>query len=700
LPERVDPKTDPQTKPDAEVDRKRIAFWESEFARAETKKAPRTAIITECRRHYRGEHHGANSKQARPGGGDQDGKRPLVAIDQIFSTTEQCVALMTDQRPGVAAYPREQAAMERCELVSARLDYDQDQAGLQTKAPLIARTMFIEGLALARPSWDFAKDWPYGGPDLSVIPWENGFFDPDGRDWHNLSDYRWIGEKEWMPLWRIRSECPVTSRGMEGDKPGGPWQRVTQAATTILDRITGHEGEGAEGEKGGPGAYVYRVWHADVPEGEEIADWTPPTTPDGLKRPISKRYLVFTAERILEDKPWGPDFPHACFANYIGTDPDRDYWPMGDVEFLISPNRILNVLASRGKAWAMMVPRSTVIYNVDAVNKKDISNLEAIQIGVTGEDFDRVIKWVPGADLSPGFFSLWEMMVSVFEQTSGIREVLMGRAPEAGNSGVAFERLQTFALARIREKMTNFNAGLIRIGYRLLEIDARHVLQPRPLRVKGQTQVAGLDGTTMKTMPFAFATVGPELYYLPLRPGDTLQPDPETNIVMSVPSPEVVAMFAEAMTPEAMAADPGMEPPKAEPAPTISYEIQLEATSLAGSRQEKREDMKALVELGGALGQPLVDAEAVYDAFDFAGGASIQQRIQQAQMAQQAAMAQQEAVVAANAAKTEGRAADAAHGRQLQRDGAQIEGRLAQSAVRGMGRGGQAARPARGRGTA
>jgi hypothetical protein len=656
----------PRSATDPQREAKRIAFWESELARAEDRKKARTVIIEACRRHYRGEHHGSNSKQAIPGSVDQNSKRPLVGIDQIFSTTEQCVALMTDQRPGVTAYPREMAAMERCELVSARLDYDQDQAGLQTKAPVIARGMFVEGMPVARPSWDFTKDWPYGGPDFSIIPWESILFDPDGRDWHNLSDFRWIAEKEWMPLWRIRAEWPRESQGLAGDKPGGPWQRITQAATKVLDRITGYEGDGEAAEKGS-GAYVYRVWHLDMPEGEEeLADWTPPTGPGGVKVPLGKRYLVFAAGRILEDKPWGLKFPHACFPNYIGTDPERDYWPMGDVEFLIGANRILNVLASRGKAWAQLVPRSTLVYDADHVSAADLGNLEAITIGVTGGlNLDSVVKWHPGADLGPGFFRLWDVVLQAFEQTSGIREVLMGRAPEAGNSGIAFERLQTFALARVREKMLNFNAGLVKLGYRLLELDARHILQPRPLRVPGQTEVQGLDGRP-RQMPFAFATIGPELYYTPLRPGDTLEPDPETNVVMSVPSPDMVSAATAA----------GMEPPIPEPAPTIAYEIQLEATSLAGSRQEKREDVKTLVELGRAIGQPLVDAEAIYDAFDYAAGQNIQQRIQRAMQAQAEAQAQAQAQAEAAAAET-------AHGRQLQRDGANIEGRLAQAAVRG-----------------
>jgi hypothetical protein len=670
LPTRADVKVSRNPQADA----KRIAWWEAEIGRAKDRKRPRTTIIEACRRHYRGEHHGQNSKQAMPGNADQHTKRPRVAIDQIFSTTEQCVALMTDQRPGVTAYPREPAAIERCELVSARLDYDQDQASLQTKAPLLARTMFVEGLAVARPSWDYAKDWPYGGPDLSIIPWESIFFDPAGRDWHNRSDFRWIAEEEWLPLWRIRSDWPEASQGMADENAGGLRQRISQTATTILDRITGHEGQGQAAERG-PGAYVYRIWHLDIPEGEELADWVPPTGPGGVKMPPKMRYLVFGAGRVLEDKFWGSKFPHACFPNYIGTDPDLDYWPMGDVEFLIGPNRILNVLVSRAKAWAQLVPRSTMVYDSDHVNVDSLANLEAITIGVRGgQGLDSIIKWVPGADLGPGFFRLWEFTLQAFEQTSGLREVLMGRAPEAGNSGVAFERLQTFALARVREKMQNFNAGLVTLGYGFLEQDARHILEPRPLRVPGQTQVQGLDGRP-RSMPFSFVDIGPDLYYTPLRPGDTLQPDPETNIVMSVPSPETVSA----------AIAGGAEPPVGEPAPTIAFEICLGATSLAGSRQDKREDVKALVGLGRSIGKPLIDDKAIYDAFDYAGGQEIQGRMQQAAQAQAQSQAQAQANAATQAearTQTEITASETAHARQLQRDGAQIEGRLAQAMVR------------------
>jgi hypothetical protein len=593
---------------DTEEERDLVAEWRPELARARSAKAKRQDETDRFWRFWRGEVYSPVIRTDEAGKG-----RPLRQRNYVRSTVEDFVALVCDNKPGVTALPRESGDIERAEKMTVLQDYCWDVQDMPVHHPVCVRAMAVSGMGVGRVLWNPDKTYPLGDPDFEVLDWKRVLTDPDGRDWFELSDMRYVAIEAWWPTWRIRREYPQAEVA--------PEVRERRGESEVIPADTDREvdGVGAPGATpSGEGAWVYHIWYREG---------------DG------KRLLVLAGGKVLKHEAWEGDFPFVFYPGYIEPEEDHPY-PEGIVCDLLDAQRDMNLYASRLYEAMKYRPLTTLFYTDESgLDKDQVTNLEAVKMKV---DKMGEAEWYTPPPIPADVFKWFENTKEDFHGLSGVRPTLQGQ-PDESRSGVAIGRLQDMALARIRQAMVNTDRAIVRIARLNDELIKGHMTISRQVRITGDSPLAqqaapgAMGGAMGGAMPQAPATM----------PGMVMPPPP------TAPKPrfaftdvsrddffETLPGVSEPMMDEATGqplADAMGQPLMREGEPLereARFDYIFEAGStLAGTKTQKRQEALTLAEKG------FIDQEEVLKRFDYANWQEIVART--SELAQLRAFAQQ-----------------------------------------------------------
>ena len=493
-----------------------VAAWVKQcWKQSETAARERLDVIKTCYEEYK--NFGTHGKKSS--------KKASSRRNYIFSSVEDALALLTDNPPRLDFWPRSRddiAVAEKYKLVQ---DFHWEVTKMMEHLPLTMRDFFIAGVGYLKIDFDPFINYPYGQMRIAVVPPLTLLPDPDATC---MDDAKYMIQKIPMPIWKIRKEYPEKGKyvppedsiSSRDDDPSFDLARTISADTSGESLGFNPENIGKHER-----AYVYEMWTISdaVFIEDELDEQGKLLNKAGDKKHPNGRKIVVANGIVLEDgeNPFDDaEPPYVEFRNY---DISGEYWPRGDVEYLIESNNDINKMASRLNDWVRESCHTVTVIDEEAnVEKDSLDNIEGIVIPKSGQG--KIERFSPPA-MPPGLFQWLTESKSDLEVISGIREVLQGRKPDAGQSGVAFERLQEFAMSTIRKKARSIDNGILRLGKKMLSRTRQFMPENRQIRITGDFTKQTEDGTT-KSMPYDFIDFsGRELYkQIPvMEPGTDMQ---------------------------------------------------------------------------------------------------------------------------------------------------------------------------------
>lgn len=446
------------------------SWWKN----AKKAKANRKAVTDKCYRYYRGEHYTEAERLKKYG--------PKSTRNYIFSSIEDALSLLTDSRPVIDAWPR--SGMEdvpKAAKAKQVLDWVWQVTEMDRKLPLVLRDYLISGVGWLKVSFDPDINYPKGEIVVEVVHPDFMLVDPDAT---SMETAKYIMQATPTPLWMIRKMYPEKGKYVKADDTISDDSEEVRKSAEYNNEAMGY---GTASDAKELRAWVIECWIRDDAtfDEEELDEETGETvTVTKQKYPNGRRLVVGGDVLLTEDEnnPFNDgQFPYVMFPNYEQTD---NFWPLGDVEHLIETNNDINKIVSRLNDYIKNTCHTYVVYDSSCgIDDASMNNIEGA-----------IIKKEPSGQIGvhppppwPGSVFDWlTICKSDLEVISGIREVLQGRSPSAGESGAAFERLQEFALARIRKKSRSVNAALIQLGRLLLSRIRQFYTEPRMIRITGE----------------------------------------------------------------------------------------------------------------------------------------------------------------------------------------------------------------------
>jgi hypothetical protein len=354
---------------------------------------------------------------------------------------------------------------------------------MDAKLPMSLRDHLIAGCGWLKVYFDDQKDYPYGEVAVDVLHPDHVYADPDAT---SIDTARYIIQATPTPLWMIRRQWEKGKYVKADDSISLDKGENSQDVTVSADTTHETEGKGSLQDVKHKRAWLIECWLRDdtVVYEEEQDDEGNTTKNERPKYPNGRRLVVAGDVWLNEGDDQNPyedgKFPFVMIPNYEQT---GEFWPKGDVEYLIETNNDINKIVSRLNDWIRNSCHTYLVLDKEA--NVDEDTLDALEGAIITKDKagQVAVNMPPG--MPPAIFEWLKTCKSDLEIFTGIREVLQGREPAAGQSGIAFERLQEFAMSRIRKKGRNIDSAVKHLGELFFSRIRQYYTEPRQIRITG-----------------------------------------------------------------------------------------------------------------------------------------------------------------------------------------------------------------------
>lgn len=451
-------------------------------------------------------------------------KRPTYrhseVLNFIFSEIQTIIPIMTDNRPNIETVPEEPHDYEFSEIITHILRSKWDVHNWNyTVAELLLDGM-IYGTGIVEVPWnkkklnglgdfDFkTRDPLYCYPDPNaedVNGDKSGYFItaeptdikvlkalyPDKADKikPDLADlYLSKTSREDLDEYRLKS--PVDNRVITEDGKAFNSARPNQALFITCYMKSDEMVQIAKMKKDSTGVDKDGIPSDPDDEAQESEEEMVKKYPNGRKICIANGFL-------LDDGPMEYMDGHFPFARYIDHPIPREFWGIGEVEMLESPQQIINKLWSY--ALDVLIIMGNPIWVVDTNSGVDTDNLFNIPGAVIEKNPKTEVRREMGVELQPYVLELMKnIQEGVFEKLGSAHHVSQGAAPFGGASGYAINQLQEAAQTKIRAKSRNLEVTLKKCGDMMVNRILQFYSIPRIIRITG-------DGNAAKYFKFSMS---------------------------------------------------------------------------------------------------------------------------------------------------------------------------------------------------
>jgi hypothetical protein len=489
-----------------------VAMVKTWYRDAKAAFAKRREVIEKCYRYYKGEHFTQAAKLKKNG--------PKSTRNYIFSSVEDALSLLTDNKPSLDCWPREMRDIQIAEKTKQVLDWVWERTAMDKKLPMAIKDHIIAGTGYLKVYYDHEQDYPNGEIAVDVVHPFNLLPDPDAI---NLDTAKYVIQDTPVPLWLIRERYP--ERGIYVKPDESVSLSLEDAGHIPADVNKEVEGVGSVSDANHYRARLLEVWvrdNATLDEDELDAEGNVTRKKGQMKYPNGRR-IVVAGDILLEDgeNPFiDGRFPYVPIVNYEITD---SFWPLGDVEHLIEISNDINKIVSRLNEYIRTTAHTHVILKGNTgIDPDSLDNIEGTIIFCNEEGS---VSIQPPPPFPASVFEFLTSCMSSLEIISGIREVLQGRDPASGKSGVAFERLQEFALSRVRKKARSIDNSLIKLGELFISRIKQFYSEERQVRITGDFPITDEMGNMSGARQYDFITISN---------GEFFETDEQGNVVREV----------------------------------------------------------------------------------------------------------------------------------------------------------------------
>ncbi len=423
-------------------------------------------------------------------------KRPTYrhseVVNLIFQTIQSNVPLQTEARPKIEFLPTNPEDREFSDILNELMDADWDKYDWSSQLLEIIYDANIYGSGLNCLYFDKEAEYGMGAMIFkSEDPFQQ-FPDPFSKDVNLESDY--FIHAEPIPTEKLKIKYPDQAEYIKPDIQDFTAQSKTEMEKTRwispTDRQLHREGEYSQHLENQDKTLVFTAFlkPQDIEEVQEESK-DPGSGQVSMsfvqkKKWPNGRRVVICNKRVMEDGPNPYDHGEFPYSKCDLYKLPREFWGIGEIEQLESPQRVFNKLMSFSlDVLTLMGNPIWVVDNASGVEVRKLTNQPGL---IVTKNPNTEVRREEGVQLQPFVLDLVDRFKSYVDAISGSQEVSRGVRPEGITAAAAIEDLQDAAKTRIRQKMRNLDSFLRNVGRQY----ACNVLQfytaPRVFRLTNQ----------------------------------------------------------------------------------------------------------------------------------------------------------------------------------------------------------------------
>jgi len=493
-------------------ERRKLVSNTLEYVQADVNaKSDRTTISNRARRYWGGDFYSTSERQSR--------KRSYSSRNLSFLSVEDGTPLLTDVPFRLAAEPRRrEASAENAEAMTEILDWIRETELTPWLFEVVARDLLSIGLGVLKVGWDPELDYPHGRIVNSYIDPADIYLDSSVKAIRDINRITQIGYRsisEMSRLYPKEEEEIIARRGqstMVFDPTGKAQAVLTVARAKIgTDMVSPQENFDEQ-------VLVIESYRRDdsvllADEEDGIRKRGDLASPGAwLMTVIADNHLCYHGRVPY----WDQQHPYVLVPGFVTSD---KLYPKGILEFLFDVQDDENRRVSRINDWLrFMVYCMTVI-------KGNPSGLEALQKAMESGNYEGKVLTlgegaemvrVPPPDLPEHIFGMGVTNREFAEQTTGFREVLLGREPRAGESGKAIQSLQESGLTRVRLLAKHLDNAFVEVGRKNVARAVQYCRTDRWIKIAGSYPLLDEAGQPVLDekggavwRPYKFANINP-----------------------------------------------------------------------------------------------------------------------------------------------------------------------------------------------
>lgn len=393
--------------------------------------------------------------------------RHSEVINMIFQMIQSDVATQMDARPKIEYVPREPGDYELAQILTevADSDWERNNWLMELTEAVYDSRFYGNGFM----EWGYDPDAELGAGAItmeSLDPFYQ-FPDPNARDVNKKSRFHVVAEPKDVEL--LKKMYPDKAEFIKPDlvdlmnqeKMDLGQERFKAHNTDLGPMIDANERLGSTARDQ---ALYITCYLLDDEYDEERKDLREPGSEEikteytqRLKYPQGRKICMANGV-LLHDGPIPYDdrkFPIARLVCYILP---REFWGMGEVEQLESPQKIFNKLVSF--ALDVLTLMGNPVWVVDDASGVDTDNLVNRPGLVVEKAPGTEVRREEGVQLQPYVLQLIDRMKNWFDDVGGNNDVSRGASTEGVTAASAINSLQEAAKTRTRQKSRNLDSCL------------------------------------------------------------------------------------------------------------------------------------------------------------------------------------------------------------------------------------------------
>lgn len=434
-------------------------------------------------------------------------KRPSYrhseVLNYIQSEVLNVLVLLTDNRPNITVLPEDPTDYEFSEIINEILTSKWDN---NNWAQVLAEGIVdaaIYGTAIFEVPWK--KELAQGLGDFAFETVDPCYFYVDCNARNKVNDEYCSNVITAVPtdVGKIKAMFPDVAQFIKPDvQEMSTMDRDTLEEIKFVsptdNRVLSHT-NGPTGQLRGTNpnqavlitAYLKPEETVEAEVGEEADPDTGLKTKlfQSMKKYPNGRCIVICNQVVCKDdeNPYTDGkFPYAKFAD---TQMPREFWGIGEVEFLKSPQVIINKLISY--VLDVLMITGNPVWIVDTSSGIDTDNLTNQPGLVVEKTPGSEVRRESGAQLQPFVMQTLEFMINnVMGKLGSTSEVSKGAAPYDNSSGYAIAQLLEASQTKIRGKGRNLEAALKEVGDLMFDRIMEGYSLPRIVRLTSNEESA------------------------------------------------------------------------------------------------------------------------------------------------------------------------------------------------------------------
>lgn len=428
--------------------------------------------------------------------------RHSEVLNYIFSEVQTVLVLLTDNRPNIEVLPEDPSDIEFAEIIGHILKSKWDTNNWAAVVAEAITDASIFGTAVACVEWK--PELLHGLGDFSFET-EDVFYvfpDPNTRSKVNDEYCDWIIRAKPVDVKKLKAKYPDYADFLNADlgDAGGAFQdrdpldEIRYKSPTDNRVLIEHDHEARSGR---PSQVLEICCYMKSEEMVEEVVGEESDADTGLVRELyqaRKKYpngrkIVIANGVLLEDGPNPYEDGKFPFTRLVDHAMPREFWGVGEVEQLKSPQMIVNRLISY--ILDVLTIMGNPIWIVDTESGVETDNLVNSPGAIVEKTKGSEVRRESGVGLQPYVMeTLQYMSERVLGKLGSTADVSRGVAPTDNASGYAIAQLQEASQTRIRGKSRNVEYFLKDSGDLMVSRILQGYTIPRVVRLTNNQEAA------------------------------------------------------------------------------------------------------------------------------------------------------------------------------------------------------------------